>query len=94
MRWGVPKPPKLSADQRAALAAIVERGPIPVIHEVVPARRHDELGGDRQIGELTFDLERRQCGCLRAFKRSELNSRFVPFSEVRRTAHRHGFFNQ
>ena len=35
------KPPKLSADQRAALAAIVERGPIPAIHEVVRWRLID-----------------------------------------------------
>lgn len=35
------KPPKLSADQRAALAAIVERGPIPAIHEVVRWRQID-----------------------------------------------------
>ncbi len=35
------KPPKLSADQRAALAAIVERGPIPAIHGVVRWRLID-----------------------------------------------------
>jgi transposase len=35
------KPPKLSADQRAALAAVVERGPIPAIHGVVRWRLID-----------------------------------------------------
>ena len=35
------KPPKLSADQRAALAAAVERGPIPAIHGVVRWRLID-----------------------------------------------------
>jgi transposase len=35
------KPPKLSADQRAALAVIVERGPIPAIHGVVRWRLID-----------------------------------------------------
>lgn len=35
------KPPKLNAGQRAALAAIVERGPIPAIHEVVGWRLID-----------------------------------------------------
>ncbi len=35
------KPPKLSADQRAALAGIVERGPIPAIHGVVRWRLID-----------------------------------------------------
>ena len=35
------KPPKLSDDQRAALAAIVERGPIPAIHGVVRWRLKD-----------------------------------------------------
>lgn len=35
------KPPKLSADQRAALAAVVERGPIPSIHGVVRWRLVD-----------------------------------------------------
>lgn len=35
------KAPKLNAGQRAALAAIVERGPIPAIHEVVRWRLID-----------------------------------------------------
>ena len=35
------KPAKLSADQRAALAAVVERGPIPAIHGVVRWRLID-----------------------------------------------------
>ena len=35
------KPPKLSADRRAALAAVVERGPIPAIHGVVRWRLID-----------------------------------------------------
>ena len=35
------KPPKLSADQRAALAAVVERGPTPAIHGVVRWRLID-----------------------------------------------------
>jgi transposase len=35
------KPPKLSADQRVALAATVERGPIPAIHGVVRWRLID-----------------------------------------------------
>jgi transposase len=35
------KPPKLSDDQRAALAAVVERGPIPAIHGVVRWRLID-----------------------------------------------------
>ena len=35
------KPPKLSADQRAALAAAVARGPIPAIHGVVRWRLID-----------------------------------------------------
>ena len=38
--------------------------------------------------KLTFDPERRQCGGFRAFKRSGLNSRFVPIQEVREMARR------
>ena len=43
------KPPKLDASQQAALAEIVEAGPIPAVHGVVRWRRKDENAGAKMI---------------------------------------------
>ena len=49
------KPPKLDASQQAALAEIVEAGPIPAVHGVVRWRRKDLVQCVREEFGVTMD---------------------------------------